>query len=158
MVSKPANLINLLNSGKLKLHAPTETELATHLREGNNGLADAVLPGISDTGRFKNVYDAAHAFSMVAFKTLGYRPDDKQGHRQILFTALEHAVPATERDRGLFENANRTRNLLEYDGSFMLSAMEMGELIRATRNLQEEASLMYRQWRKGQAESPPGTD
>ena len=153
MVSKPANLINLLNSGKLKRHVPTVTELETHLREGNNGLADAVLPGISDTGRFKNVYDAAHAFSMVAFKTLGYRPDDKQGHRQILFTALEHAVPATEKDRGLFENANRTRNLLEYDGSFMMSEMEMEELIRATRNLQEEAVLMCRKWKKAQAGS-----
>lgn len=153
MVSKPANLINLLNSGKLKRHKPTVTELETHLREGNNGLADANLPGISDTGRFKNIYDAAHAFSMLAFKTLGYRPDDKQGHRQILFTALEHAVPATERDRSLFENTNRTRNLLEYDGSFMMSEMEMEELIRATRNLQEESALMYRQWKKAQADS-----
>lgn len=112
MVSKPGNLRNLMAAGKLKAHVPTATELETHLREGNNGMADAVLPGISDTGRFKNVYDAAHAFSMVAFKLLGYRPDDRQGHRQILFTALEHAVPATERDRGVFENANRTRNLL----------------------------------------------
>lgn len=150
MVAKPANLINLLNSGKLKRHVPTITELETHLREGNNGLADANLPGISDTGRFKNIYDAAHAFSLVAFKTQGYRPDEKMGHRQILFTALEHAVPATERDHGLFENANRTRNLLEYDGSFMLSEMEMEELIRATRNLQEEVTLMYRQWIKVQ--------
>lgn len=152
MVSKPANLANLLRTGKLKAHAPTLTELETHLREGKNGLADASLPGISDTGRFKNVYDAAHAFSMMAFKTLGYRPDERQGHRQILFTALEHAVPATERDRGLFENANRTRNLLEYDGSFLMSEMEMDELVRATRNLQEEVERMYRQWNK----SPPG--
>ena len=51
---------------------------------------------------------------------------------------------------GLFENANRTRNLLEYDGSFMMSEMEMEELIRATRNLQEEAALMYRQWKQAQ--------
>ena len=50
MVSKPANLLNLLNSGKLKRHVPTVTELDTHLREGNNGLSDAVLPGISNTG------------------------------------------------------------------------------------------------------------
>lgn len=147
MVSKPANLRNLMAAGKLRAHAPTPTELETHLREGKNGMADASLPGISDTGRFKNVYDAAHAFSLVAFKLLGYRPDDKQGHRQILFTALEHAVPATERDRGVFENANRTRNLLEYDGSFMMSELEMEALVRATRNLQEEVALMYRQWK-----------
>ena len=29
----------------------------------------------------------------------------------------------------------------------MMSEMEMEELIRATRNLQEEAVLMYRQWK-----------
>ena len=68
---------------------------------------------------------------MVAFKTQGFRPDEKRGHRQILFTALEHAVLATERDCGLFENANRTRNLLEYDGSFMLTAMTSAKTSRS---------------------------
>jgi hypothetical protein len=32
----------------------------------------------------------------------------------------------------------------------MMSEMEMEELIRATRNLQEEVALMYRQWKQTQ--------
>lgn len=149
MVSKPANLLNLVSSRALQHHAPSLQELDTHLAQARDAIHDAGLKETSTSGKFKNLYDAAHQLALAAFKTLGYRSGESQGHRSILFSSLEHAVPGTANDRPIFEKAHRDRNNAEYNGLPVLySESELEALNDAVSNLQEEVDLMFRQWKK----------
>jgi hypothetical protein len=149
VVSKPSNLRNLLASKVLHEHTPRLEELETHLTQARDALHDAALKETSASGRFKNLYDAGHQFTLVAFKILGYRAGDGQGHRQNLFASLEHAVPATEGDKSVFEKAHRDRNNAEYHGMpVVYSGSEIEALTSAVTNLQEEVGIMFRQWKK----------
>ncbi|MCX7180886.1 MAG: hypothetical protein NTX56_19665 [Proteobacteria bacterium] len=100
MVSKPANLVNLV--GKLlERYTATREEIQGHLDNAQDNLADASLKGATRLGVFNGTYNAAHSLALAAYKILGYRPAGG-GHRQSVFNSLEHAVPATEADRELF--------------------------------------------------------
>lgn len=159
MVSKPANLPNLV--GKLLAHyTPTREELQAHLDNARDNLADAALPGVSRLGAFTGTYNAAHALALAAFKLQGYRPAG-EGHRQSVFSALEHAVPATEADQGIFIEAHKLRNLTEYGGlgREALQPSFLDALRAATQNLDEEVRLQFRQWlaTHGGTKSPPAS-
>ena len=155
MVSKPANLPNLVSSRALQHHAPSLEELNTHLGQARDAIHDAGLKATSASGKFKNLYDAAHQLTLAAFKILGYRSGDNQGHRSALFSSLEHAVPATEIDQPVFEKAHRDRNNAEYNGlPVSYSASELDALSAAVSNLQEEVDLMFRQWKKARPNGP----
>jgi hypothetical protein len=89
---------------------------------------------------------------LAAFKISGYRSGDGAGHRQNLFASLEHAVPATEKDKPVFEKAHRDRNNAEYHGMPVIySGSETDALTSAIKNLQEEVELMFRDWKKQRA-------
>jgi hypothetical protein len=141
----------MLNAGRLKAHTPTPGELKAHIDEAANLLSDSGIKGISVSGKFTCAYGAAHALAVAAFKINGYRIDDDKGHRQTLFAALEHAVPATEGDKAIFEKAHRDRNNAEYQGMrVQYSESELEALVDAVRNLQEEVDHLFRQWKKNQ--------
>jgi hypothetical protein len=112
-------------------------------------LHDAGLKETSASGRFTGLYNAGHQFTLAAFKILGYRSGDSAGHRKSLFESLEHAVPATERDKPIFEKAHRDRNNAEYHGMPVIySGSETEALTNAVINLQEEVDFMFRAWKK----------
>jgi hypothetical protein len=149
MVSKPSNLLNLLAAKALHPHQPSLVELETHISQARDALHDAGLKETSATGRFTGLYNAGHQFTLAAFKILGYRSGESAGHRQNLFASLEHAVPATEKDKPVFEKAHRDRNNAEYHGMPVLySSSETKALASAIKNLQEEVELMFRNWKK----------
>jgi hypothetical protein len=150
MVSKPANLPKLVGTS-LEYYTPTRDELQGHLDNARDHLADASLKGVSKLGTFNGTYNAAHALALAAFKILGYRPAG-EGHRQSVFSALEHAVPATEGDKELFIEAHKLRNNTEYGGIDRDALREsfLEELRAATTNLDEEVRLMFRAWVKSQ--------
>ncbi len=151
MVSKPANLPKLVGTS-LENYTPTRDELQGHLDNARDHLADASIKGVSKLGAFHGTYNAAHSLALAAFKILGYRPAG-DGHRQSVFGALEHAVPATEADRELFIEAHKLRNNTEYGGVDRNALRDsfLEELRVATKNLDEEVRLMFRVWLK----SPP---
>jgi hypothetical protein len=152
MVSKPSNLRNLLAASVLHPHQPSLVELETHLGLARDALHDAGLKETSASGRFIGLYNAVHQFTLAAFKISGYRSGDGAGHRQNLFASLEHAVPATEKDKPVFEKAHRDRNNAEYHGMPVIySGSETDALASAIKNLQEEVELMFRDWKKQHA-------
>lgn len=147
MVSKPANLLNLFPHR----HTPTVAELQTHITNAATDLVDAKNATVSAVGRYKHAYDAAHALAIAAVKIRGFRPSNELGHRQLVFTALEHAVPAVERDVPIFNDAHKERNRSEYDGApISVTASKLEGLIKAADNLLEEVQYMHRQWLKDQ--------
>jgi hypothetical protein len=155
MVSKPANLLNLVASGVLQHHAPSLEEINTHLGQARDAIHDAGLKETSASGKFKNLYDAGHQLALAAFKISGYRAGASQGHRSGLFSSLEHAVPATEKDQPVFDKAHRDRNNAEYNGvPVSYSASELDALSAAVSNLQDEVDLMFRQWKKARPSGP----
>ncbi len=149
MVSKPSNLLNLLATKVLQQHQPSLVELETHISQARDALHDAGLKETSASGRFTGLYNAGHQFALAAFKILGYRSGASAGHRQNLFESLEHAVPATEKDKPIFEKAHRDRNNAEYHGMPVIySGSEIEALTNAIKNLQEEVELMFKTWKK----------
>lgn len=151
MVSKPANLANLV--GKLlERYTATREEIQGHLDNAQDNLADASLKGATRLGVFNGTYNAAHSLALAAYKILGYRPVGG-GHRQSVFNSLEHAVPATEADRELFIDAHKLRNNTEYEGIGRNALQEsfVEELRAATKNLDEEVRIMFRDWLKSQS-------
>ena len=152
MVSKPSNLANLV--GKLlETYAASRDEIEAHLESAKDSMADARLPNVSLFGRFQSLYTAGHALAVAAYKIRGFRAKEGPGHRQGIFDALEHAVPATENDQQVFVEAHRIRNNSEYNGigrwSIQQSTVEA--LQAATENLDEEVRFMYRDWLKLQS-------
>lgn len=130
-------------------HSPTLGELQTHLDNAAAWLKDSKNAAISDMSRFSLVYDAAHALTVAAVKMRGFRATDARGHRQIVFAAMEHAVPATEKDKSIFELAHRDRNKSEYEGNpINLPRSRLEGLIKATENLSDEVQFLFRQWQK----------
>lgn len=99
--------------------------------------------------RFVLIYGAAHALTIAAIKMRGFRIDDGLGHRQTVFQAMEHAVPATERDMPVFALAHKDRNHSEYEGKpVMLPESRLEALTKATENLCEEVEHLFKQWKK----------
>ena len=147
MVSKPANLSNLFPR-----HFATAGELETHIKNAVTDLVDAKNTTVSSVGRFKHAYDAAHALAIAAIKISGFRPTNDLGHRQLVFSALEHAVPAVGRDLPIFNDAHKARNRSEYEGApISVTESRLEELIKAADGLLEEVRFMHKQWLKVQA-------
>lgn len=150
MASKPENLKNLAMTGALKPHEPEDWEIASHLERAKNLLHDARLKDATLDGRYNNAYSAAHALAQAAFKLRGFRTTDSRGHRQTLFSALEHAVPAIGKEKSVFEKAHSLRNKAEYDGDPIdLQRSMVDDLVRATESLQTEVKLLYKTWKQG---------
>lgn len=145
MVSKPSNLANLF-----PVHKASRAEIDTHLANGQDYLQDAAQVAVSRAGRYKAAYDASHAFALAAIKMRGFRPKEG-GHRQSLFAALAHALPATERDQPVFEQAHKERNRSEYDGAPIdITDSKLQALVAAAANLQEETLSLYKTWQTAQ--------
>ncbi len=148
MVSNPENLNNLVTAGLLRPHQPQDWEITAHLERAKNLLHDAKLKDATLDGRYNNAYSAAHALAQAAFKLRGFRTTDSRGHRQTLFSALEHAVPAIGKEKSIFEKAHSLRNKAEYEGDPIdLQQSMVDDLLRATESLQTEVKLLHKAWR-----------
>ncbi|WP_291185050.1 hypothetical protein [Dokdonella sp.] len=75
-------------SGPLVSEPPDDAEIAGLVRSGRLRLADARNPSLSLDSRFDLAYNAAHALSLAALRSRGYRAR----HRYIVFQALPHTL------------------------------------------------------------------
>lgn len=145
MSSKKSPLDNLVDIGAFKSHIADARELDVHISRAKERIKDASLAGISQSGKFTSLYDAAHALCMAAIKMHGYRPTDERGHRQGLFQVIDQAVPAAASVKPVLLHAHMTRNVMEYDGSLLdLSEGEIQALQQQLANLLEEVEYNYK--------------
>lgn len=99
-------------NGPLSAEPPDDAEIAGLVRSGRLRLADARNPSLSLAGRFDLAYNAAHALSLAALRSRGYRAR----HRYIVFQVLPQTLGLGPEVWRVLAKAHDRRNLAEYEG------------------------------------------
>jgi len=128
-----AELENLVKIGKLKREPPTPREMQGLLASGRARLADARNETLSYDSRFDLVYNAAHAFALLALRRLGYRSEN----RYLVFQALPHTLGMPPEVWRVLDKAHGRRNVAEYEGQLEHDVPLLANLLSATSRLQD---------------------
>lgn len=110
------NLERLVERRQLIRHRPARDEIERHRKVASEFAVAARLPGIPDSVRFSNLYDAAHAVALAALKLAGYRAPDGEGNRQLTLSCVEQTLALRKGTAAAFVEANRLRSLMQYQG------------------------------------------
>lgn len=113
--------------GPLAVEPPDDAEIAGLVRSGRLRLADARNPSLSLDSRFDLAYNAAHALSLAALRSRGYRAR----HRYIVFQILPHTLGLGPEVWRVLAKAHDLRNLAEYEGHVDVGERLVRDLIEA---------------------------
>jgi hypothetical protein len=119
-------LDNLVRIRQLKTEPAAQAELDGLVRSGNARLKDAQLEKLSLDSRFDLAYNAAHAFSLAALRSHGYRSEN----RYLVFQVLEPTVKLPPEQWRVLEQAHRKRNIAEYEGHLEVDQASVEAMIR----------------------------
>ena len=133
-------LDDLIRSGRLRREPTSPQEIARFLASARTSLADASIPALSPSGRFKHAYDAAHALALCALRAHGLRPASVPGHRAVVFEALEASVAAERKLWATLVRYHTRRNKSEYEGLATVSDAEARELLALATTLEERVT------------------
>jgi hypothetical protein len=119
-------LDNLVRIGQLKSEPATEEEIAGLLRSGTVRLADAKNENLSQESRFDLAYNDARALSLSALRHAGYRSEN----RYLVFQCTQHTLDLASEHWRVLDQADRKRNLAEYEGDIDVDDQLLDALIR----------------------------
>jgi hypothetical protein len=123
-----SNLENLVRIGQLKPEPPSESEIAGLMKSGRIRLTDAKNPANQLESRFDLAYNAAHAFSLAALRSKGYRSES----RYLVFQTLGHTLGLPEVQVRLLALCHERRNKVQYEGISEVDDRLLAELIEVT--------------------------
>ena len=129
-------LDNLVETGGLKAEAATPGEVSGLIRSGNARLADARNSNLSLESRFDLAYNAAHALSLAASRTAGYRSNN----RYLVFQCLRHTLDIPNEKWRVLDQAHRKRNVAEYEGVAEIDTNLVEALIRVAEEVSARIS------------------
>jgi hypothetical protein len=145
-VPRRDRLEDLLVSGRLKAHRPTEREISDIFSVADRGLQDAGAEGLSTDGRFAAAYGAALALVTVVVCASGYRIGRVAGHHRLTFDVLPQLMGAAAAERARYFNASRAkRNLSEYERAGVVSRAEADALVREANAFRAEVEAWLRE-------------
>lgn len=133
-------LDNLVKTGSLKAEAPDQKEFDGMLRAARRGLEDASVIGLSEEGRFRLAYGAAHAAALAALRWHGYRSES----RYLVFQCLQHTVGLEPEKWRVLDLSHRHRNLAEYEGHLDIPSQLIEELVAVTGEVITRVGLLGR--------------
>lgn len=125
-------LDSLVRTGLLKAEAPDQSEVNGLIRSGIARLADAENLDLAPESRFDLAYNAAHALSLAALRSKGYRPQK----RYVVFQALEHTLAVTPVLWRVLDRGHALRNAAEYEGyvdvdpTFLAEFIDVAKMVR----------------------------
>lgn len=133
MTSDP--LANLLRVGLLD-QVPFSAQLQQKmLSAAQTRLDDAQRPGNSMETRFDCAYTAIRAVADAALLQVGYRTStSKPGHHQTTLQCLVHTLGVDSMTVRVLDGLRKQRNLCDYDGDLVTSAM-LDECVQQARQL-----------------------
>jgi hypothetical protein len=134
-------LENLVKVGTLKAEQATDAEIAGLIRSGVARLADAKNEALNIESRFDLAYNAAHALSLAALRTKGFRSES----RYLVFQCLQHTLDLPSDQWRVLDQAHRKRNVAEYEGDIDVDVALLNAIIRVADEL---ASRISRQQKK----------
>ncbi|MDB5857712.1 MAG: hypothetical protein JWQ76_1401 [Ramlibacter sp.] len=125
----PSPLENLSGPGKpLRAEARDENETQGLVRTGLARLKDAANPTLALESRFDLAYNAAHALSLAALRSKGFRASN----RYIVFQVLPHTLGLGPEVWRVLDKCHNTRNIGEYEGLLDVDERLVQDLITAT--------------------------
>lgn len=132
------NLDNLVKTGQLKKETYDASEFAGLLQAGEARLLDAQRTDLAIESRFDLAYNASHSLALAALRSHGYRPQNKSGHRYIVFQAIVHTAGLSADVGRILDQCHNKRNLAEYEGFLDISQQLLADLLTATEKLLEK--------------------
>src|SRR5690606_13036281 len=111
----------------------TAAEIAGLVRSGVARLADAKNEALNIESRFDLAYNAAHAFSLAALRTAGYRSEN----RYLVFQCLQHTLDLPGDQWRVLDQAHRKRNVAEYEGDIDVDMALFNAIIRVAGGCKE---------------------
>ena len=124
-------LDNLVRAKQLKAEPSAESELLGLVRSGECRLDDASLASLSLESRFDLTYNAAHALSLAALRSWGYRSES----RYVVFQCLPHTLDLPPEQWRVLDQAHRKRNLAEYEGAADIDEQLVAAILRVAREV-----------------------
>lgn len=120
-------LERLVDIGKLTREPPSRVEHEGLVRSGKARLEDARKAELSPESRFDLAYGAAHALSLAALRSHGYRSDS----RYLVFQAVVHTLQASASTSRILAKCHERRNMAEYEGVVEIDERLLTDLIAA---------------------------
>lgn len=117
-------LDNLVRVGQLKAEPRNESEATRMLAMARTRLADALLTGQSQAGRFISAYNAGYGAALAALRWHGYRSEN----RYVVFQCLTHTLNWPAPRWRILDAAHQKRNLAEYESFLEIEDQAIAEL------------------------------
>jgi hypothetical protein len=134
-MSSPA-LENLVRARLLAAEPTSADEIGRLLEGADTALRDSRHPALSASSRFMLAYAAAHSLALAALRAEGYRTVSSQGHRKILFQALESTAGASRELWVALDRYHDRRNASEYEAAPPATESEASDLAELATRLQ----------------------
>lgn len=132
------SLDDLVRIGKLKAEPPAQSEFDGLLRSGLVRLADARNKALNLESRFDLAYNAAHAISLAVLRRHGYRSEN----RYLVFQSLTHTLAIENSQWRVLDQAQRKRNLAEYEGDLDVDEALVDAMIRVASDVAERVAAL----------------
>jgi hypothetical protein len=135
-----SNLDNLIKTGQLKIEPTDPSELIGLLQAGKTRFLDEKNPELAIESRFDLAYNAAHSLALAALRRHGYRPENKYGHRYIVFQTISLTTDLDNNISRIFHQCHVKRNHAEYGGYIDIDEQLLAELLNATGRLLDQVN------------------
>ncbi len=137
-MSTSPHLERLVRIGQLKAEPSARAEIEGLIGSGCDRLQDAQTETLTLSGRFDLAYNSAHALSLAALRSHGYRSE----HRYIVFQCLEHTLNLPPEMWRVLDQAHRKRNVAEYEGMLDVDRALVDALIRVAKEIEARVKVL----------------
>jgi hypothetical protein len=128
------SLQSWLESGQLRAHKTSSSEIAELLKAADRDLADAQLQGLSADRRFATAYSAALLVATIALAASGYRAQ-QEGHHYWTIQSLAFTMKLDAKTISRFNTFRRKRNIADYERVGIVSEKEIRGMLALAKEL-----------------------
>ena len=122
------SLQSWLESGRLRAHKTSSSEIAELLKAADRDLADAQLHELSADRRFATACTAALLVATIALAANGYRAA-QEGHHYWTIQSLAFTMKLDAKTIDQLNTFRRKRNIADYERVGMVSEQEIGKML-----------------------------
>jgi len=128
------SLQSWLESGRLRAHKTSSSEIAELLKAADRDLADAQLHKLSADRRFATAYSAALLAATVALAASGYRVA-QEGHHYWTIQSLAFTMKLDAKTIDQLNTFRRKRNIADYERVGVVSEQEIEKMLALAKKL-----------------------
>jgi hypothetical protein len=134
------SLQNWLQMGYVVEHEATVAEVRSLIGVVDRELADAVVPGLSDEGRFTHAYDAALLLCKLGLHASGFELQKRaSGHHSRWINSLEFTLGKEQKETLIhLSQCSKLRHTSLYDQTGVIQKQDAVDLLETARKLRAD--------------------